>query len=80
MTTYEPAMMQALRIQGTKRGLWMIYAADGTILDVIETSGERPVWADRAIRAGEMAQLVTIDVMPSVWRAFRDNHKALAAS
>ncbi len=73
MTTYEPKMMQALRLKTTQRALWMIYAQDGTILDAIDTSdGIRPGWADKAIRAGEMCQLPTIDIMPSDWRKWRE--------
>ena len=74
MSTYEPAMMQPLRLKTTRAELWMIYAADGTVLDAIDTSdGVRPVWAEALTR------LTQIDVMPSEWRYFRDNCRAMRA-
>jgi hypothetical protein len=72
MATYTPALLQALRRKATPKALWMVYAADGTVLDAIETDdGLRPPWADNAIRRGEMAQIITINVTPSEWRIWR---------
>jgi hypothetical protein len=66
MATYEPALCQALVIQHTERQLFMIYAADGTILDAIDDD-PRPEWTR------ELVQLPAVAVMPSVWRSWRDN-------
>lgn len=68
---YEPAMMQQIRLQSTGCALWMIYAADGTILDAIDVSdGVQPLWAT------QLTQLLAIDVMPSTWRTIHARYRA----
>lgn len=61
-TTYEPVMMQPIRLRTTSRELWMIYAADGTVLDAIDAGDVRPVWA------AELTRLITVEVYPTEWR------------
>jgi hypothetical protein len=74
--TGEPVMIQALRITHTSCGLWLIYDATGQVLEAVETSdGTRPP----AWRSG-MGQLPTIDVMPSVWRHWRDRYPSTAVT
>jgi hypothetical protein len=71
MTTYTPAMAQALRLKGTPRALWLIYAADGTVLDAVRTGdGMPPPWVDGCTERGEMARLLEIQVTPAVWRRY----------
>ena len=73
--TYEPALCLRLTARNVKTSsLYVIYAADGTQLDVMEdTPATVPLWV-----AG-LVQLATVDVLPSEYKRWKSAAAALKA-
>jgi hypothetical protein len=70
--TYEPAMYLRLRVASFSRALYVIMAADGTVLDAMEeTLTTLPRWV------AELVQLPTVDVTPAVYRQSQRDYAAL---
>ena len=74
MSTYEPALRMRLRVKRThNKRLSVILAGDGTPLDTIEHD-----WPDDVPRwVLGLVQLPEVEVLPSVYREFKQNLSAI---